>query len=48
MLRGFMGSHLADTVRASPSHHQVASAIADDHGGDAFVRGEKKALHFYK
>jgi hypothetical protein len=32
-------------ARAYSSHPQVASAIADDHGGDAFVR-EKKALHF--
>jgi hypothetical protein len=36
---------LQTIARASSSHHQVASAIADDHGGDAFVR-EKKALHF--
>jgi hypothetical protein len=31
--------------RAYASHHQVVNAIADDQGGDAFVR-EKKALHF--
>jgi hypothetical protein len=36
---------LETIARAYSSHHQVASAIADDHGGDAFVR-EKKALHF--
>jgi hypothetical protein len=32
-------------VRAFASHHQVANAIADDQGGDAFVR-EKKVLRF--
>jgi hypothetical protein len=32
-------------ARAYMSHHQVVNAIADDNGGDAFVR-EKKALHF--
>jgi hypothetical protein len=32
-------------TRAYMSHHQVVNAIADDNGGDAFVR-EKKALHF--
>jgi hypothetical protein len=36
---------LETIARAYSSHHQVASAIADDHGGNAFVR-EKKALHF--
>jgi hypothetical protein len=36
---------LETIARAYSSHNQVASAIADDHGGDAFVR-EKKALHF--
>ncbi len=32
-------------ARAYPSHHQVANAIVDDQGGDAFVR-EKRALHY--
>jgi hypothetical protein len=32
-------------ARACMSHHRVVNAVADDNGGDAFVR-EKKALHF--
>jgi hypothetical protein len=35
----------SETVaRLYTGHHQIANAIADDEGGDAFVR-EKKALH---
>jgi hypothetical protein len=41
------GALSVETVaRACMSHHRVVNAIADDNGGDAFVRDEKKVLHF--
>jgi hypothetical protein len=46
MSRRFFGELPSETIaRSYAGHHQVVNAIADDQGGDAFVR-EKSALHF--